>query len=332
VRRAPEVEPYLRGCAFAPVGEVAYPRADLGPAGQRLPADTLAAAALPVGVRLELIGDARSVELTYETRTDDLGHRGEGAGRCFEAWRGDRRVARVEAKLGPGQATLELGGPGERVRIYLPEGMRPRIDALRALDGSIAPAPRQPRWLCYGDSIAEGWIASAPALAWPSRVGRTQGLDVVNLGYAGSARGEIVSAEQIAELEADVISLAHGTNCWTRTPNSVDAFRSGVHAFVEVVRQGHPRTPIVAVSPILRPDAEQTPNRLGATLRDLRRTFEAVVQERIDAGDARLTLVSGAPLIRVEQLADGVHPGDAGHQTLAAALGPVVRAALAAGA
>ena len=63
--RPEEVEPFLRGCAW-PAGEgVPYPRCDPGPLGLRLPADTRACAALPVGVRLELVGEPAAVEIDY---------------------------------------------------------------------------------------------------------------------------------------------------------------------------------------------------------------------------------------------------------------------------
>jgi lysophospholipase L1-like esterase len=150
---------------------------------------------------------------------------------------------------------------------------------------------------------------------------------VVNLGYAGAARGEIVSAEQIAALDADVISISHGTNCWTRIPFSVAMFRENTRAFLDIVREGHPDTPIVVTSPVPRPDAESTPNRLGATLRDLRQAMEAVTAERIAAGDTRLTLVCGGDLLRPDHLPDGIHPGDEGHRILASAFGGAVRAA-----
>jgi lysophospholipase L1-like esterase len=148
---------------------------------------------------------------------------------------------------------------------------------------------------------------------------------VANLGYAGAARGETVSAEHIAELDADVISITHGTNCWTRTPFSIDLFRAQLEAFLDVVRQGHPDVPILVASPVLRPDAEQTPNRLGATLADLRAVMEEVIENRIANGDAALELVRGRDLVSAEQLGDGIHPDDDGHRAMAAALGPLIR-------
>lgn len=332
--RPEQPEPFLRGCVFPAASasvtgrEVPYPRAAIDALGARLPADTLAAASLPVGVRCEWIGGARAVTVDYEAATDDLGYRGEGAGRCFALFRGGERVDEQPARRGRHRVELAAGDGEGRAILYLPEGMKPTVHSLVAVGGSIAPAPRQLRWICYGDSIAEGWIAGSPAAAWPAIVGRSCELDLANLGYAGAARGEIVSAEQIAELEADVISIAHGTNCWTRTPHSAELFRAGLEAFLSVVREGHPATPIVAVSPILRPDAEASPNRLGATLAALRESFEATVRGRIERGDSRLELVEGAPLVSADQLEDGIHPGDSGHRALAAALGPVLSRAV----
>jgi lysophospholipase L1-like esterase len=207
--------------------------------------------------------------------------------------------------------------------------MRPRVFALRIRGGELQPAPRGPRWLAYGDSIAEGWIASGPSGAWPAIAARRTGLDVVNLGYAGSARGELPTAQQIAALDADVISVSHGTNCWSRIPFSAAMFREQTRAFLGLVRSGHPDTPIVVTSPILRPDAENTPNALGATLVDLRVAMEELIREMIAAGDPHLTLVEGGGLIGPDDLPDGIHPGDHGHEVLADVFGGAVARAVA---
>ncbi len=325
--RPAEVEPFVRGCAWPAADWAAYPRCDPGPGGARLPADTRAQAALPVGVRLEFTGAADAVELDYRTATAELGLRGPGAGTAFALFRANRCVSEAPAALGAGTVRLAAGAGPARGIIYLPEGMRPEVRAIRAVGGAIAPAPPQRRWVCYGDSIAEGWCAAGPASAWPARVGREWELDVINLGYAGGARGELASAEEIASLRADVISISHGTNCWTRTPHDAALFRAGLAAFLAIVRQRHPALPILAVSPVLRVDAEQTCNRLGTTLADLRTAFEEVVSECMRGGDARLSLVPGLPLLPAERFADGVHPDDEGHARLAAVLGPLIRAA-----
>jgi lysophospholipase L1-like esterase len=341
-QRPAAVEPFLAGCVFPDVPGVPYPRALPVDAG-RLPADTWATACIPVGVRLELVGEAEAIEIEYETVTTDLGYRGEGAGTTFTSWRGQEVIDDVPAVLGRDRVTLRVaatdangandGGEGldsdesDRTVVTLPEGMRPSILAVGGVGGTVRPAPPQPRWLCYGDSIAEGWAASNPGRAWPAVAGRRYGLDVVNLGYAGAARGEMVSAEEIAGLAADVISLSYGTNCWTRIQHSAEQVRAGLDAFVDLVRTGHPHTPIVVASPVIRPDAEDQQNGLGATLTDLRLAIEERTERRC-ALDARIQLVRGGALLTVDQLADGVHPGDEGHRVLAEAIGSAVRASL----
>ncbi len=323
VRRPDALEPYLRGCAFRSGGGVAYPRAN--PRDRdRLPCDTWGAASIPVGVRLEFIGTATKVEVSYRTSTDELGYRGKGAGTAFCLYASGALVDEQAAVLGEGSVALSCV-PGVRNIVYLPEGMRPMVLGLRAVAGTLDPAPPQPRWVCYGDSIAEGWTASSPALAWPARLGREVGLDVINMGYAGAARGEIASAEQIAALEdVAVVTVSHGTNCWTRTPHSAAQVYENTLAFLEIVRQGHPEVPLVVVSPVVRPDAEAKPNRLGATLADIRRAIEEAAARRASAGDLNLTVIGGADLIGLEHLADGIHPNDDGHRRLADALGPIL--------
>ncbi len=328
VGRSPDVEPFLRGCAWRAVPGVPYPRFDPRDAA-RLPADTWQCAQIPAGVRLEMVGDASALELDYTTATDDLGYRGSGAGTTFALWRGDEQIDEQPARLGPGTVTLALAGDADAPAVvYLPEGMRPEVLALRAVGGALGPAPAQPRWIAYGDSLLEGWVASAPARAWGAVAARRHGLDLVNLGYAGSARGEIPCAEAMAGLAADVISISHGTNCWTRTPHSAGMMLETTRAFLAIVRQGHPDTPLVVASPVLRPDAETTPNRLGATLADLRGAMEEAVRDRLDAGDHNLVLVPGAPVITAALLADGIHPDDAGHERLAEVFGSALASAV----
>lgn len=318
----------LRGVAWPGNEATPYPRSD--PADDRLPGDTWGTAQIPVGVRLELIGDASGIEIDYTCATSDLGYRGEGAGTDFSAWRGDKEVSSVAAAASGGTARLDLSGADgldTRITVYLPEGMKPTLKAVRATGGTLEAAPAGPRWLAYGDSLTEGWIATGPAYCWPALAARRYGLDVVNLGYAGSCRGELASAEQMSKLAADVISLAYGTNCWTRIPHSRALLAANLRAFLSILREGHPGTPIVISSPVIRPDAEQAPNRLGATLADLRAEVEEFAENPGDAGP--IDLVRGLPLLRGDQLPDGVHPGDEGHAIMAEAIGGAVSRAAA---
>jgi hypothetical protein len=327
--RPDQPEPFLRGAPYPATGDAPYPRANPTDT-PRLPADLWHSALIPVGVRLELVGDAEAVDIAYRTTSGNLGYRGDGAGITFSVWRGGSNVWQEEAVLGDGLVRLPLGSSpsGERVVIYLPEGMRPLIQSLTAVRGSIMPAPALPRWIAYGDSSTQGWIASGPAHGWAATAARSAGFDLFDMGYAAAARGEIVSAEHIAELRADIITIAYGESCWIRTPHSVGMVTEGLWGFLDVIRQGHPTTPIVVISPILRPTAEDAPNRLGTSLADIRHAIEMVTRDRIVCGDHTLSLVAGKSMIHADHLADGYHPGDEGHKRIAATVARALTAAM----
>jgi lysophospholipase L1-like esterase len=316
---------FLRGCAFPPHADAPYPRANLD--DRRLPADIAAAARVPAAVSLSVSGPADAIELSYTAAQLAGGMRGPSYGTTFTAYvaGGDCPAAEVPAHPGAGTVRLPVG-PGPTT-VYLPEGMAPTVTAVAGVGAAIASGPAQPRWLAYGDSITEGWGASTPGRSWLATAARCLGLEAVNFGYAGSGRGELVVAEAMTAVPADVITLAFGTNCWGMIAFSEDLLEATVRAFVATVRAGHPRTPVILVSPVVRPDAETTPNRLGATLAGLRAAYERAALS-LGASDPSITLVRGRELVEADQLADGIHPDDAGHAALAAAVGTAVSAAL----
>lgn len=319
--------PFLRGVAW--LDKEGRPvRADPADA-MRLPWDTGERATLPIGVRLEFTTEAaRAVEIRYRATvpgpTDALRDLAHG----FALWNRHGKLTEVFTEPAA-EAVVRMELPPLRgpFTLHPPETQSPRILGLRGIGGPVSPAPAAPRWLVHGDSITEGWWSTRPAHGWPAVTGRALGWDTVNLGYAGAARGELATAEQLAGLPADVITLAFGTNCWSRVPFSAPLLYETTRAFIDLLRQGHPRTPLLLVSPILRPDAERTPNKLGATLGALRDAMERAAQDRIAAGDGRLALLPGRDLLGPGHLADGLHPNDAGHQVLGLAVVTALRRA-----
>jgi hypothetical protein len=78
----------------------------------------------------------------------------------------------------------------------------------------------------------------------------------------------------------------------------------------------------------VRPDAEKEPNRLGATLANIRNAIESVTRDRMASGDPTLSLVAGKSTISEEHLGDGIHPGDEGHKRIASAVAKALTTAM----
>ena len=139
-----------------------YPRAKPEGAMGRLPMDTWAMASIPAGVRLELVGDASEIDVRYSCAHASFGYLGGGEGHEFVVWRGGERVAVVDAEEGEHTVRLPWAPAPTRPSSTCRSAWARRSSRSPASAASIAPAPAQPRWLCYGDSIAEGWVVTAP--------------------------------------------------------------------------------------------------------------------------------------------------------------------------
>ncbi|WP_306328580.1 GDSL-type esterase/lipase family protein [Streptomyces venezuelae] len=312
--------PFLRGTAWLDGNRPV--RADPDDLG-RLPWDIAERAALPIGVRVEFTASpgTRAVQLRYRADVPEPGDPLAGLRHNFALWSGTRLIGETcAAPAAEATVTLPLPPAGGVFTVHLPEGQAPVPLAVRALGGTLSPAPARPRWLVHGDSITEGWWSTRPAHSWPATAGRLLGLDPVNLGYAGGARGELPLAEHLSRLPGELITLAFGTNCWSTVPSTADWLYATVRAFVGLVRRGHPKTPLLVVSPVLRPEAEHTRNALGATLTELRRAMERAARDLASEGDGHLLVLPGRPLLGPEHLADGLHPNDAGHARIATAV------------
>ncbi|MEU5435886.1 GDSL-type esterase/lipase family protein [Streptomyces sp. NPDC020719] len=315
-------DPFLRGVAWrdATGRAVRADPADL----TRLPWATAERAGLPIGVRLEFTAEgASAIEIRYRASVPAPTEALSALAHTFALWAAGRCVR--ETTVTPAREAvvrLQLPSTGGRFTVHPPEPMAPVVLALRGVGGALAPVPAAPRWLVHGDSITEGWWSTRPAHAWPSVAGRALGLDTVNLGYAGGARGELATAEQLAALPADVLTLAFGTNCWSGAPCSARLLYARTRNFLTALRRGHPRTPLLLLSPLLRPAAERTPNAVGSTLTELRTAMEEAAG---DANDSRLQVLPGRDLVTPADLADGLHPNDRGHEKIAAAVAEVLR-------
>ena len=141
-------------------------------------------------------------------------------------------------------------------------------------------------------------------------------------------------ARTLRDADVDLISLKLGINLLNGDTMRERVFIAAVHSFIDTIRDTKPDIPILVVSPILCPAAENHPGptlnngqsiyvvdrpealRVGAlTARRIRGLLSSIVERRRAAGDGNLRYIDGLDLFDEDDLADlpdGLHPNAAG--------------------
>ncbi|MER5407536.1 GDSL-type esterase/lipase family protein [Streptomyces sp. NPDC002769] len=233
------------------------------------------------------------------------------------------------------------------VEIWLPHNETTELIALRS-DAPVEPVPDRGRavWLHHGSSISHGSDAASPTTTWPALAAALGGVELVNLGLSGSALLDPFTARALRDTPADLISVKIGINLVNTDLMRLRAFAPAVHGFLDTVREGHPTTPLLVVSPILCPIHEDTPgpsapdfSALGAgqlrfraagdpaetaagklTLRVIRAELDRIVRQRA-AEDPNLHHIDGRELYGEADAAelplpDELHPDAATHRRM----------------
>ncbi|MFF7256477.1 GDSL-type esterase/lipase family protein [Streptomyces microflavus] len=168
----------------------------------------------------------------------------------------------VRTRPGPVE-TLRFTGlaDGEKdVEIWLPHDETTELVALRTDAPLLTPRPGgRPVWLHHGSSISHGSNAATPTGTWPALAAAHGGADLINLGFSGSALLDPFTARAMRDTPADLISVKIGINLVNHDAMRLRAFGPAVHGFLDTIREGHPTTPLLVVSPIHCPIHEHTP-------------------------------------------------------------------------
>ena len=258
----------------------------------------------------------------------------------------DLATGTTDVRPGP-IGTIRFDGLDDRskdIEIWLPWNEITQLVALRT-DAPVEEVPPTGRrvWLHHGSSISHGSNAASPTTTWPALAASLGGVELINLGFGGSALLDAFTARTMRDTPADVISVKIGINLVNTDVMRLRAFTSAVHGFLDTLREGHPATPLLVVSPILCPIHEDTPGpsvpdysslssgtvrflaggepaeRAGGklTLNVIRDELARIVAQRA-ADDPHLSLLDGRELYGKEDFAelplpDQLHPDAESH-------------------
>ena len=356
------------------IGALDFDRTETGIAPRRLPAWTRRQipdlfmdfmVTLTTGVRLAFRTDSSWIELdAMPTGFSIVGVPAPVI--AFDLVVDGRRVARevgdfgtrlvidlmtFDLKVEPGEPAqlhfdVEPAGAGSadegvmrEIEIWLPQSAATELRALRVADGARAEPPTHTQrvWAHHGSSISHCIEAHGPTEIWPAVAARLGDVELRQFAFAGQCHLDQFVARTIAAQHVDLISLKLGINVVNADSLSQRTFPPAVHGFLDTLRERHPATPILVISPIICPMAEDHPGptvpdghggyrvvpggppelrALSLTLRRIRTILAEVVAGRQEAGDANLHFLDGLELFGeadAPDLPDGLHPHGDGY-------------------
>lgn len=287
----------------------------------------------PVGGRVKFRTDSSKVTITTQLNTNDVDWAiplsGSAGADVYIGCGIDTRYAGVAAPRSyvekEGILTFVKGHFMEDITVNLPRNVELRDVWIEIEDEALIEAPtpytvRRPL-VFYGSSITQGGCASRPGNAYTAHLSRWLDADYINLGFSGSARGEIELAAYISTLEMSVFIYDYDHNA-----PSVEHLANTHEPFYHYIRNAQPELPIVILS---RPDYDAHSDSAAKRRQVIYNTYTNAKA----AGDNRVFFIDGETLFGTDNrescTIDGCHPNDLGFMRMAKVIYPVLKECVA---
>lgn len=181
------------------------------------------------------------------------------------------------------------------------------------------------RLLCYGTSITHGAKLSGPHLTYPYLLAKKLGMDIINLGSAGTAFCEKEMADYIAARDDwDVATLALSVNMYNQM-FTFEQFRDRIEYFVKKIARENPSKPVFCITLYTFFDDVEVYNDASTKNAEMyRKALRDVVTE---SGLTNLYLVEGCDMLEDFSLLapDLIHPNDLGMLQMADNLSKTIK-------
>ncbi len=208
----------------------------------------------------------------------------------------------------------------EDITIFFPRNV-PVVDIkVYVADGAevLPPTPYKPikPMLFYGSSITEGAHASNPFCTYTSLLSDRFNVDYYNMGFSGSAKGELELADYFNTLDFSVFIYDYDHN--SPTPEELEKTHE---PFFKRIREKHPLVPVIMMS---------KPKEIYYDYDKKRRDiiYKTYLNAK-NSGDENVYFIDGDLFFGSSERylcsSDTIHPNDLGFYRMANVIEPVLR-------
>ncbi|MBR2907235.1 MAG: SGNH/GDSL hydrolase family protein [Clostridia bacterium] len=218
------------------------------------------------GIRLAMKTDTTAIRFDYKLLT--MSTRGFAYFDVYVNGALEKHFGTSGEDLREGSVCISLPAGVKTVEIYLPYLCCAVLSNIEIDDGaSLEGLTRKKTMLTFGDSITQGYDAIHPSLTYASQLARLLDAEQINKGIGGEVFFPPLLEDRDA-IEPDYITVAYGTNDWSRTP-SREAFADNCRAFYTRLSELYPNARIFAVSPTWRLNGYRTTTGFGAPVTEI---------------------------------------------------------------
>ena len=239
---------------------------------------------------------------------------------------GDRSHARFSEFIMPQnyeekivEKTITKSFSMEDVTVWLPRNEILSEFTISVEDDSMMEAPtpyKYPPILYYGSSITEGGCCGRVFHSYEAIISQHLDVDFYNLGFSGSAKGEIEIADYIKNIPMSIFVLDYYHNA-----PDVKHLKDTHEPFFRRIRESNPDLPIIMMS---KPNFEYHDDS-----NDRREVIRDTYNKAVSMGDKNVYFIDGESLFgdvdRFFCTNDGCHPNDLGFYRMALVIEPLVK-------
>lgn len=269
------------------------------------------------------------VKITLETLTFDIGMSIFGCqAACIVV--GDRRHGEILELVYPENyttkvfsKTFNLNGNMDDITIFLPRNEVISDVEISVDDNAVVEEPTPYKYqkpvVFYGSSITEGGCCCNVVNAYTTILSNRLNFDFINMGFSGSAKGELEMADYINKLDMSVFVYDYDHNAPT-----VEHLALTHEPFFKRIRSVHPEVPVIMMT---RPAAVYNDE-----FRARREVVKTTYNNAVAAGDKNVYFIDGEKFFgdvdRHACAVDTVHPNDLGFYRMANVIEPVLKEVL----